>query len=241
MKGITCVMPSANREDILPLAIRSYNEQTFQPRELIIIHNDPSPLPNSITKQLGEDVKVITYPKKMMAAIARNDGIKEAKYDYVAKCDDDDWYFPKRLEKMFQIMEEEPPLLGVAYSLLSAFDINSGRYGLVDKPKWYFDGSIMSRKKDLIFALDEALKNGGNPCPFKWLKDKLFREDIKRLGRIRDISQLLILFHGANDSTNWNYATDERTIDEFKRTFPDYVVNFILDLTEKRKKQIETK
>ncbi len=230
-------MPAMDRFDIMPLTIRSYNEQIFQPRELIIVHNGKKPLPDSLVEQVKGDVKVIKFSKeKVMAAIVRNAGIQEARYDYVAKCDDDDWYFPSRLETMFEMMENDKSLLGAAYSLLSAYDVMSGRYGLVDKPNWYFDGSIMGRRSSLLEAVEQTRKGGMNPCPFKWFKDNVFRADITKLGRIRDFTQLLILFHGANDSTSWNYATSQGKIEEFQERFPKYVTDFLSNLTLERQK-----
>lgn len=235
MNGVSCVMPTTSRFDIMPLIINSYNEQTFHPRELIIVHNDEQSLPYSLVAQVGGDVKIISFSKRMMAAKARNIGIKESRYHYVAKCDDDDWYFPGRLELMVKTMDANSSLLGVAYGLMSSFDIVSYHYGFIDKPNWYFDGSIMSRKDVLLAALKKTEGSGINPCPFKWLKDNIFRNDISKIARLRDLSHLLVLFHGENDSISWEYATGEGTEEDFVSRFPSKVVDFVNSIYIKRK------
>ncbi|MEM4330756.1 MAG: glycosyltransferase [Candidatus Pacearchaeota archaeon] len=220
---------------MIPLALRSYNEQTFHLRELIIVHNDERPFKKEILTGIKGKIELIEINRRVKPGIARNLGIKIAQYDYIAKCDDDDWYYPKRLEVMFEIMERDKSLLATAYSLLSAYDVIKEKYGVVDKPSWYFDGSIMGRKKDLLEIIKKIETSGGPPCPFKWLKDNIFRKDLSKIGRIRDLTHLLILFHGENDCNNWDYVTYEDKKENLIKRFPSYVIESLKEISLKRK------
>lgn len=93
---VTCVCLTTHpkRAAFLPDALRSYRQQTYEPRELLVV-NDGEPL----TSQ-ADDVRVINLPRRdtrWRIGEKRNVGIRLARGEYLATWDDDDLSFPTRL------------------------------------------------------------------------------------------------------------------------------------------------
>jgi glycosyltransferase involved in cell wall biosynthesis len=70
---------------------------------------------NKINIQLpsGIDFKLISQPNQGVSS-ARNNGVAEAKYDYIAFLDADDWWEPEFLAEMKNLMESYPEALWYA-------------------------------------------------------------------------------------------------------------------------------
>ena len=113
IKGlVSVVMPTYRRSDQLIRAIESVLNQTYKNIELLLINdNEPD---DEYTKELKERVSVycsderfnlILQDKHINGAVARNLGIREAKGEYVAFLDDDDWWELNKIE--IQVKELE--------------------------------------------------------------------------------------------------------------------------------------
>lgn len=115
----TIIIPLYNKAPYIEKAIRSVSNQTFQEFELIVIDDgskDIAPLPpeggfkNSPLEGLdllGDKAQFIRQ-KNSGVSITRNNGVKLAKYDFVAFLDADDWWEPTYLEEMKALIEEFP-------------------------------------------------------------------------------------------------------------------------------------
>ncbi|WP_052353764.1 glycosyltransferase family 2 protein [Neobacillus jeddahensis] len=98
--SISVVIPTYNRADLLPKAVKSVLEQTLQPLEIIIVDD----LSTDNTKEVVESFQneKITYvlnSRTKGANGARNTGILMAQGDYIAFQDSDDIWLPTKLEK----------------------------------------------------------------------------------------------------------------------------------------------
>ena len=105
-------MPVYNtRQDWLDLAIGSILGQTFRDFELIIIDNGSD---EATQRQLRayRDPRIILLrlEKNMEAAIARNEGLKIVRGEYVAFMDSDDISLPERFVKQVEYMESHPDI-----------------------------------------------------------------------------------------------------------------------------------
>ena len=113
MEKVSVIIPTFNRFKYLLNTIKSIKEQTYKNLEIIVI-NDCSTekeyykynwKQNGITIiHLGENTK-----HKFGFACAgyvRNQGIKISSGEYIAFCDDDDIWFPKKLELQLNAMKE---------------------------------------------------------------------------------------------------------------------------------------
>jgi glycosyltransferase involved in cell wall biosynthesis len=110
----TVIIPLYNKAPYIEKAIRSVAAQTFQEFELIIIDDGSTDdsfsvaqrALSSLTPPLG-GWGVATQQNKGVS-ITRNNGVKIAKYDYIAFLDADDWWESDFLEEMKRLVNEYP-------------------------------------------------------------------------------------------------------------------------------------
>ena len=101
---ISVVIPTYNRFKYLLESIKSIRSQTYPNIEIIVV-NDKSTQQEYYSYDFGSDVKIINLEKNSKeiygyacAAHVRNEGIKASKGVWIAFCDDDDIWLPKKLE-----------------------------------------------------------------------------------------------------------------------------------------------
>lgn len=118
-------------------AIQSVLSQTYQKFELIVVNDGSTdnPLPpkggyENISMDIPVDINSGDTPplggwgvltqNNLGVSIARNNGVKTAKYDYIAFLDADDWWEPTYLEEMKLLIEEFPQagIYGSGYFLV---------------------------------------------------------------------------------------------------------------------------
>ncbi len=107
---VSVIMPVYNtRQEWLDTAIGSILGQTFKDFELIIIDDGSD---ETTQRQLSgyKDSRIVylRLEENMKAAIARNEGLKIARGQYIAFMDSDDISLPERLEKQVEYMESHP-------------------------------------------------------------------------------------------------------------------------------------
>jgi len=108
------IIPLYNKAPYVEKAIRSVVTQTYQNFELIIIDDGSKDESYAIAKQVLCTLtpplggwEVVTQSNQGVS-ITRNNGVKLAKYDYIAFLDADDWWAPTFLEEMKALLEEFP-------------------------------------------------------------------------------------------------------------------------------------
>lgn len=104
---VTIIMPIYNEEKYLQEAIQSIVEQTYVNWELICINDASTDQSLELLNQYKSDkIKIISLQKNSGSAIARNEGIKQAKGRYIAYLDGDDYYHKNKLEKQLTFMQK---------------------------------------------------------------------------------------------------------------------------------------
>lgn len=103
------IIPSYNRENILPKAIDSVLQQTFSDFELIIVDNGSTDNTRQLVETYSNIDKRIRYfwqENSGSPAGSRNTGIQNAEGVWVAFLDSDDWWFPTKLEEVHKAIHE---------------------------------------------------------------------------------------------------------------------------------------
>ncbi len=120
---VSVIIPTYGNPLFLKRTIESVRKQTFTDWELIVVDdNNPGTHERIETQQLLEtfnsDLRIhyIQHARNMNGAAARNTAIDHAKGKYLAFLDSDDEYFPTRLEKCVQVMEQAPDKIGGVYT-----------------------------------------------------------------------------------------------------------------------------
>ncbi|MDE2825547.1 MAG: glycosyltransferase family 2 protein, partial [Gemmatimonadota bacterium] len=106
IRPVSVVIPTYNRADRLPSAIRSVLEQTAPPAEIIVVDDGSTD---------GTPALVRTFPgvrylrqENQGVSAARNHGIGAAKHDWIALLDSDDEWLPGKLERQWGALERDP-------------------------------------------------------------------------------------------------------------------------------------
>ena len=97
---ISVIIPTYNRADLVQRAIKSVLNQTKKPNEIIVVDDGST----DNTKQILKNYPVkILYQKNKGVSSARNIGIKNAKYEFIAFLDSDDEWIEEKLEEQIKL------------------------------------------------------------------------------------------------------------------------------------------
>lgn len=129
-ENISIIIPTYNRESLLPKAIDSLLAQTYRHFEIIIVDDGSTDNTRAALKKYHNAGIRYVYQENSGPAAARNRGIREAQYSFLAFLDSDDWFAPGKLEIQLTRMQEEP------YYLISHTD-----------EIWYRRGKLLNQKK----------------------------------------------------------------------------------------------
>jgi teichuronic acid biosynthesis glycosyltransferase TuaG len=146
MKLISIIIPYYNNIKFIEQTIDSILNQTYQNFEIIIIYDDENQDDLKVIKQLTRNqnqIKLIINKKKIGAGLSRNVGILNAKGDYIAFIDSDDYWDSDKLRVQLNFM------------LSKNIDFTHTSYQIVDET-----GKIKGcRKAKNFFHLKELLKS----------------------------------------------------------------------------------
>ena len=93
---VSVIMPTTRRPRFLAQAVRYYQRQTFEKRELVIVANGPE-ADVSMVPESGS-IRIVRLEKEISIGQARNIGVENAAGAVIAMFDDDDWYAPEWLQ-----------------------------------------------------------------------------------------------------------------------------------------------
>lgn len=112
------ILPTYNRADMLPRAIRSVIGQTFMDWELIIIDDGSTDDTSAVVKQFNDARIKYLYQENKERSAARNKGIEMAVGEYICFLDSDDYYLPDHLNEFFKKISESSERITFSYSEL---------------------------------------------------------------------------------------------------------------------------
>ena len=197
---VSVVLPTYNRADLLPRAIRSVLAQTFDDFELIVVDDcSPSSMAPVVAEFGDPRIRFIRHEQNRGNAAARNTALRAARAPYIAFLDDDDEWAPEKLELQVPVLDASAPDEAMVYCPRRV--IEDGRVVGVDAPgkegfvlehmlPWGLMScpSVLLKKVvlDDIGMFDEKLARG--------VDDDLWRR-IARKYRVRYIDRILVDTH----------------------------------------------
>ncbi len=128
MTKISVIIPTHNRADVLPRAIKSIQDQTRPVDEIIIVSDGSTDNTDEVVNSFaGRDdrIRLISYHPGHNGNYARNKGLEMATGDFIAFLDDDDEWLPRKTELQMEIFEKEPDV-GLVYSSQNCIYTDSG-------------------------------------------------------------------------------------------------------------------
>ncbi len=106
---VSVVIPTYNRAELLPRAIKSVLSQTFKDFELIIVDDGSTDDTKEVVKKFQEKDKRIKYIWQKNSggpASPLNNGIKNSLGEYISFLEDDDEWLPKKTEEQLSLFQK---------------------------------------------------------------------------------------------------------------------------------------
>ncbi|OLO37203.1 hypothetical protein BTR23_13830 [Alkalihalophilus pseudofirmus] len=101
---ITCTM----RSECMDNVFENYNQQTWENKELIIVLNNDGMDKKKWKEKANQfpNISVFYQPNHVTLGECFNFAVTKAKYEYIAKFDDDDYYAPKYLSEIMEAFNQ---------------------------------------------------------------------------------------------------------------------------------------
>ena len=108
---VSIIIPTYNRTDTLKRAIDSVLCQTYDNIEIIVVDDNAEHLEireknKKLIESYNGKIKFIENQKNLGGGLSRNEGIKVSKGKFVAFLDDDDEYFPTKIEEQYCLYKQ---------------------------------------------------------------------------------------------------------------------------------------
>lgn len=112
---VSCLMVTADRPELCRRAIRCFQQQTYDNRELLVVDDGKTDLAPLLRDLPSNDVRYLKLEKTdRTLGDLRNIALDQAEGEVLVQWDDDDWYHPDRLTRQLV-----PILEGADASVLS--------------------------------------------------------------------------------------------------------------------------
>ena len=119
---VSVVIPSHGGGEFLQSAVDSVLNQTYKNIEVVVVDDNGVGSENQLktAKQmekyaLCDNVKYVCHEQNINGAAARNTGVKNSSGAYIALLDDDDIYYPEKIERQVAVISELPEEYGLVF------------------------------------------------------------------------------------------------------------------------------
>ena len=105
----TVIIPSYNRGHLIAKTIQSVLDQNLPDWELIVVDDGSTDNTKEVVQGIGDDRIRYVYQENAERSAARNNGVKNAKGQWICFLDSDDYYLPNHLEVFASFIEKNNP------------------------------------------------------------------------------------------------------------------------------------
>lgn len=214
---ISVVIPTHNRADLLPRAIKSVQAQTWTDLEIVVVSDGSEDDTKAVVEALAKDddrIKFIEYFPARGGNIARNTGIENASGEYVAFLDDDDEFMPEKLEKQMAVMQSDPQI-GLVYTGVHIIYVNEDiAYSSIPKAsgdlsKEILLDNIIGTTSTVMARKDVLLKAGMFDVKLRALQDFDLWIRVCQLRKIGHVPEEMINYYNYTDTKQVSALTDK--------------------------------
>lgn len=236
---VSVIIPTYKRSDMLGRAIDSVLNQTYKLVEVIVVDdNNKESIYRKETEKIMEkyvlDSRVIyiKHKENKNGAVARNTGIKHSKGEYIAFLDDDDEFYPKKIQKQInRISELENTWAGVycgcnlivkgeLFSKLINLSEGNLKKELLMMKNHIYGGSTLLVKKYILIEL------GGFDESFTRHQDWELLVRIFRKYKIAFVNETLVNIYLDSDINRPNADNLQKVKDKFLQEFDKDIKEF---------------
>lgn len=189
---VSVILTTRDRPRFLAMALRCYEHQTYQARELIVV-DDGARSPASAEAVAAAGGRLVRVEPGLPLGNKLNHGVRAARGTLCQKMDDDDWYAPRYLETMVSTLLDHWAVVcqpGVAFLMPFLF---------FDLARWEVRQSIQRNYPGATLLFDRA---DWDEHPFRGIRhdeDVWFVLDQVRSGRklvpVRAVETFLAVRH----------------------------------------------
>lgn len=232
------VIPLYNKSKSISRTIQSVLDQIHQDFELIIVNDGSTDnsieIVQQVSRSTGQQVRIINQSNSGVSK-ARNNGVKAAKYEYIAFLDADDWWEKTYLYEINKLINDFPgcPIYGTSFNIhenntvKSVKSILPGNFrGSIENYSEFIFNSIQQYRRDksiqnhllfnnssVIISKEKLLSlNGFNP-------DLKVMEDWDMFLRAGSKSRVAFLNQALS---NYNREAENRATDVTNRKLSEY-------------------
>ena len=228
---VSVIVTTYNRKEYLKETLDSILNQTFKDSELIVVDNFSNYDFIPFIKSFKDNrIRYFQNENNGIIAVNRNIGIKKAKGDYLAFCDDDDLWMPEKLETQLKHFENED-IIGVGTSAIFIGDNDFLRNKKLKRNEIYNFKSIIVGNN--VFFSSLMVKNLGfffdEREDFKFVEDYDFQINItlKTKKYIKLLQNILIKYRIHTFSGSMNFVNKEKSFNVIQK-YQEYLSNNML-------------
>lgn len=195
---VTCLCLTRNRRAWLPAAIRAFQLQTYQPRELLIVADSEQDGRDLVPVQ-NSWIRFVALPKQLLIGEKRNAGAEHAAGSSILlHWDDDDWSNPGRIEDQVARLVES----GKAVTGYHSAKFTNGRNW------WHYSGAPQ-------YALGSSLcywREWWRAHPFRAMQvseDAVFATQATQVGQLVSVDAQDFLWASVHDGNTSQRRTSE--------------------------------
>lgn len=128
---VSIIIPTYNRAKMLEKSVNSVLAQTYPWFEVLIIDDGSTDNTRQLVASFQDKrIRYYQMEKNQGASAARNYGLQNANYDYIAFEDSDDLWYADKLEKQMKILQNADEDIGIVYHKI-VYDFGEGRYAIL--------------------------------------------------------------------------------------------------------------
>jgi glycosyltransferase involved in cell wall biosynthesis len=126
---ISVIIPVYNRTDLLPRAVNSVLNQTYDNLEIIVVDDGSTEDIEGVLDKF-DDVRIhyIRHEANRGVAAARNTGMRFAHGEYVAFLDSDDEWFERKIERQLSDLIERGDDYQISYHAVDSYSDAKSRH-----------------------------------------------------------------------------------------------------------------
>lgn len=244
---VSVIIPTYKRSSDIGRAVESVLNQTLDAFEVIVVDDngvstDEGKATALVMKKYMSDsrLKYIRHETNKNGSAARNTGIKASRGKYVAFLDDDDAYYPERLEKMYYNMEQLDSTWGACYTAYVKHQPSGRDQFSAEKVEGYIYKQTLMRSfflgsgSNLFFRKSAIDEIGLFDESFKRNQDLEYLVRITRKYKMAYVDDVLLeCFYDIRTNKVSLEASIER-----EKAFRDKFSPFLTDFTDIEKREI---
>ena len=212
--GVSVIIPTYNRAELLERAVKSVQKQTYKNWEIIVVDDGSTDNTEDIINKINDArIKYIKNEKNLGAAASRNRGVELAKYDYVAFQDSDDVWRIDKLEKQMKYLHQNTDYDMVYCSFLKHYG-NGGSLVVPNNQIGEREGNMYATllvnnvigTPTVLMKRVVFLECGGFDTELRAIEDWDFAVRVARNSQIGFVSEILVDAYETQGSISYDGA-----------------------------------